>query len=69
MEEALEQTAQKTSRRSFLGVLKISLASELTINRKSSCNPALVEQNVHVRSGHSHVSLHFFKNKRYLSLE
>ena len=69
MEEALEQTAQITSRRSFLGVLKIPLASELTIKRKISCNPTLVEQNVHVHSDHSHIPFAFFKNKRYLSLE
>ena len=52
MEEALEQTAQITSRRSFLGVLKIPLASELTIRRKFSYNPAHVGQNVY---GHIHV--------------
>ena len=34
MEEGLEQTAQITSRRSFLGALKVSLASELTIKGK-----------------------------------
>ena len=54
MEEALKQTAQITSRRSFLGVLKVSLASELTIKRKFACNPALIGQNVHVHSGHIH---------------
>ena len=50
MEEALEQTAQITSRQSFF---KVPLASELTIKRKFSCNPALVGQNVHVHSGHT----------------
>ena len=47
------------SRRSFLGVLKVSLASELTIKRKFACNLALVGQNVHVHSGHIHVSFAF----------
>ena len=60
----LEQTAETISRQSyaFLGVLKISLASELTIarKRKFACNPALVGQNVHVHSGHIHVSFAFF---------
>ena len=60
MEEALEQTAQITSRRSLLGVLKVPLASELTRKRKFACNPALVGQNVHVHSGHIHVSFAFF---------
>ena len=60
MEEALEQTAQISSRRSFLGVLKVPLVSELTINRKIACNPALVGQNIHVHSGHIiHVSFAF----------
>ena len=59
MEEALEQTAQTTSRRSLLGVLKVPLASELTRKRKFACNPALVGQNVHVHSGHIHVSFAF----------
>ena len=59
MKEALEQTAQITSCRSFLGVLKVSLASELTIKRKFACNLALVGQNVHVHSGHIHVSFAF----------
>ena len=31
MEEVLEQTAQITSRQSFLGVLKLALASKLAI--------------------------------------
>ena len=52
LEEALEQTAQITSRRSFLGVLKVPLASELTLREIFSYNPALVGQNVHVNSGH-----------------
>lgn len=56
MEEALEQTAQTTSRHSFLEVLKVPLASEL---RKFSRNPTLVGQNVHVHSGHIHVSFAF----------
>ena len=62
MKEALEQTgaAQTTSHRSFLGVLKIPLASELIIKRKIACNPALVDQNVHVHSGHIHVSFAIF---------
>ena len=46
MEEALEQTGQITSRRSFLGVLKVHLASEFTIKGKNSCNIALFGQNV-----------------------
>ena len=53
MEEAF---AQITSHRSFLGVLIVPLASELTIKRKFSCNPALVGQNVH---GHIHISFVF----------
>ena len=60
MEEALDQTAQITSRRSFWGVLKVPLASELTIKRKFSCDPAFVGQNVHVHSGHIHVSFVLF---------
>ena len=40
MEEVLEQTAQITSRRSFLGVLKLPFASKLAIERKFSCDPA-----------------------------
>ena len=54
MEEALEETAQTTSRRSFLGVLKVPLATELIIKRKIACNPG---QNLHVHFGHIHVSL------------
>ena len=57
MKHALEQTAQITGRPSFLGVLKIPLASELTMKRKFSCDAALVGQNVH--SGHVHVSFAF----------
>ena len=57
MEEAPEQTAQITSHQSLLGVLKHPLASELT---KFSRDPALVGQNVHVHSGHIHVSFAFF---------
>ena len=63
--------SQLRSHQSFLGVLKVPLASELTIKRKLLCDPALVGQNVH--SGHVHVSLAFcqlfFKNNGYLSLE
>ena len=59
MEEVLEQTAQITSCRSFLGVLKVPLASEVTIKGKFSCNPAIVGQNVYVHSGHIHVSFAF----------
>ena len=60
MEEALEQTAQITNHRSFLGVLNVPLASELTIKREFSCNPALADQNVYyVHSDHIHVSLAF----------
>ena len=55
MEETLEQTAQITSRRSFLGVLK------LTIKRRFFMyTPAFVGQNVYVHSGHIHVSFSFF---------
>ena len=61
MEEALEQTAQTTSRRSLLGVLKVPLASELTIKRKFTCSPALIGQNVHVHSDHIHVSFAFYQ--------
>ena len=61
MEEALEQTTQTTSRPSYLGVLKVPLASELTIKRKFACNPALVGQNVHVHSGHTHASFAFYQ--------
>ena len=65
MEEALEQTAQTTSRRSLLGVLKVPLASELTRKRKFACNPALVGQNVHVHSSCFICILSaFFKNNR-----
>ena len=68
MEEALEQTAQITSRRSFLRVLKVPLASELTIKGKFTCNPALVDLKVYIHSGHIHVSFEFcqpyFKNNR-----
>ena len=46
MEEGLEQTAQITSRRSFLGAL-----ISLRIYNKGK-NPALVGQNVCVHSGH-----------------
>ena len=46
----------------FLEVLKIPLASELTIKRKIACNPALVDQNVRIHSGHIHVSFAFFSN-------
>ena len=53
------ETAQITSRQSLLGVLKVPLASELTIKRKFTCNPALVGQNVHVHSDHIHVSFAF----------
>ena len=61
MEEALEQTAQTTSCRSFLGVVRVLLASELTIKRKFSCicNPVLIGQNVCVHAGHIHVSFAF----------
>ena len=61
MEEALEQPAQITNRRSFLGVLNVPLASELTTKRTCSCNPALAGQNVYyVHSDHIiHVSLVF----------
>ena len=55
LKEALEQTAQITSR-SVLGVLKVPLASEFTIQGKFSCNPALVG---HVHSGHIHVFVSF----------
>ena len=51
MKEALEQTAQTTSRRYFLVVLKVPLASKLTMKRKVACDPSLVRQNVHVHSG------------------
>ena len=34
MEEALKHTAQATSRQSFVGVLQVPLASELTILEK-----------------------------------
>ena len=54
-----QTAAQITSRRSFLGVLKVPLASELTIKRVIACNPALIGQNVHVHSGHIHVSFAF----------
>ena len=66
MEEAREQTTQKTNRRSFLGVLKVPLASEHTIKRKFSCSPgpAFFGQNVHVHSGHIHVSFAFCQNNR-----
>ena len=43
MEEALEQTARTTSRQSFLGVLKVRLASELT-KKRFARNSALVSQ-------------------------
>ena len=56
MEESLEQTVQTTSC-SFLGVVKVSLASELAIKRKFAFNSAFVGKNVHVHSGHDHVSL------------
>ena len=48
MEEALEQTAQITSRQSLIifGSGKIPLATELTIKRKFSYNPVLIGQNV-----------------------
>ena len=61
MKEALEQTEQTTSCRSFSGVVRVLLASELTIKRKFSCicNPVLVDQNVCVHSGHIHVSFAF----------
>ena len=59
MEEALEQTAQTTSRRSFLGVLKVPLASELKIIFMYS--PTLIDQNVHIHSGHIHVSFAFLR--------
>ena len=59
MEEVLEQTAQISSRQSFLGVLKLPLASKLAIKRKFSCDPALVGQNVHAHSGHIHISFAF----------
>ena len=59
MEEALEQTAQITGCRPFLGVLKVPLASEVTIKRESSCNPVIVGQNVYVHSSHIHVSFAF----------
>ena len=39
MEEALEQTAQTTSPRLFLEVLKAPQASELTRKRKVASNP------------------------------
>ena len=68
MEEALEQTAQITSRQSFLGVLKVPLASELTITRKLHvANSTLVGQNVHVHSDHFIficILSAFFKNNR-----
>ena len=68
MEEALEQTAQITRYRSFLGVLKVPVVSELTIKRKFACNPALIGQNIHVYSDHIHVSFafvsFFFENNR-----
>ena len=54
-----KHAAQMTSCRSFWGVLNVPLASELTIKRKFSCDPALIGQNVHVHSGHIRVSLHF----------
>ena len=56
MEEAL---AQITSHLSFLGVLIVPLASELTIKRKFSCNPALVGQKIYVHSDHFHISFAF----------
>ena len=59
MEEVLKQTAQITSHRSFLGVLKVSLASELRIKRKFSYNPALMGLNIYIHSGHIHVSFEF----------
>ena len=36
MKEALEQIAQITSHQSFLGVLKVPLASELTIIKREN---------------------------------
>ena len=59
MEEALEHTNRTTSRRSFLGVLKVPLASEHIIKRKFACKLALVGQNVRVYSDHIHVSFTF----------
>ena len=68
MEEVLQQIAQTTSCQSFLGVPKVPLAPELTIKRKIVCNRALVGQNLHVHSGHLHVSFAFcqlfLKNNR-----
>ena len=65
LEEALdnEQTAQITSHRSliFWDSVLIPLASELTIKRRFSCNPALLGQNIYVYSGHIHVSFAFFQ--------
>ena len=60
MEEALKHTAQTTSRQSFMGVLQVPLASELTIKRKFACNSALVGQNVHVHSDHIYILSAFF---------
>ena len=59
MKEAFEQTAQTTNRRSFLGVLKIPLASELTVERKIACNPVFVDQNVYVVDSGDSYSLLF----------
>ena len=64
MEEALEQTAQTTSRRSFLGVLKVPLASELTLKGKFTCDPCSTCGpkyifNMYMYSGHIHVSFEF----------